>query len=279
MSATMLKGLVVALTLTTAFALPQGSPAGTATASSASGPTPTDNTELISKLTTDPTMIKRYRRLLTADNGKQLLSPDDLSKATVFDFNSSSFPVGGTQGGHATMASALYKHCGLLTNCKQSGVEQFPFLIHSGIAAAMATVGACGFVIPAVHPRANEYFVTVEGEFLFGTQLETRLLSAGPTPEINGKLSKYQGTLFPQGSVHYQINNSSDCTPSTFFSAFSSEDFGTTVILNSPPVSNGTAITKRIASADDLDGLRPVTPAKIVSIVDHCLARCGAGKE
>jgi hypothetical protein len=165
-----------------------------------------------------------------------------------------------------------------LANYKQSAVEQFPFLIQSGISAAMATVGPCGFVIPAVHPRANEYFVTVDGEFLFGTTLETGLLSTGATPEIDGKLSKYQGTLFPQGSIHYQINNSSDCTPSTFFSAFSSEDFGATVVLNSPPVSNGTAVTKRIASGDDLDGLRPVTPAKILSIVDQCLARCSPGK-
>lgn len=149
----------------------------------------------------------------------------------------------------------------------------------------MATVGPCGFVIPAVHPRANEFFVTVEGEFLFGTTLETGLLNSGATsPEIGGKLEKFQGTMFPQGSVHYQINNSSDCSPSTFFSAFSSEDFGTGVILNSAPVGgseNGTTMMgneKGVASADDLDGLRAVTPAHIVDIVDKCLARCGAGK-
>jgi len=143
----------------------------------------------------------------------------------------------------------------------------------------MATVGPCGFVIPAVHPRANEYFVTVEGEFLFGTTLETGLLTSGATsPEIGGKLEKFQGTLFPQGSVHYQINNSSDCTASTFFSAFSSEDFGTGVILNSAPQGSGNGTAMGVASGDDLDGLRAVTPAHIVDIVDKCLARCGAGK-
>jgi hypothetical protein len=65
---------------------------------------PTDNTELIAKLKTDPTVIKRYQRLLTKD-GQQLLTGEDLAKASTFDFQKDAAPFAGSQGGVANGVS------------------------------------------------------------------------------------------------------------------------------------------------------------------------------
>ncbi|KAF2259045.1 hypothetical protein CC78DRAFT_621326 [Lojkania enalia] len=254
MPTTISKAFVAALAFGAVYALPQSrTPAPRAAA-------PSDNTELIADLVTDPTVIKRYRRLLT-DAGQQLLSGEDLAKATIFDFQKDPIPVRGSQGGVTT----------------SSDTETFPILFGSDIMMNWATLGPCGILLPHVHPRANEFFVVSEGEVEFGYMLEIGLLKTqAPSPEINGKLTKYTGTLFPQGSIHYQINNSPECKPATILATLSSSDPGTTTILQTPPVGNATVSMQ--ADRNDIDYVRPLLPPQIVSVLDKCLARCNAGK-
>jgi hypothetical protein len=141
-----------------------------------------------------------------------------------------------------------------------------------------ATVGPCGLLAPHVHPRANEYFVVVDGEIDFGYTLEIGLLNPpAPNPEIQGKLKKYQGTLFPQGSTHYQVNDSGDCKPANIFAALSSEDPGTTPFLLKSAKGNGT-VAQRQVEASDIGGLRELLPEHIVKIVDECIVRCKIAK-
>jgi hypothetical protein len=80
-----------------------------------------------------------------------------------------------------------------------------------------------------VHPRATEFLTLVEGSNLeFGYVLENNLVGAGQNPEIAGYLNKFDGTVFPQGSVHYQFNN--NCEKATFVATLNSEDPGTNQI-------------------------------------------------
>jgi hypothetical protein len=90
MLSTISKAIVVALAFGSVQALPALDPRQSESA--------TDNTELLGKLITDPSAIKRFQRLLTVD-GKQLISKEDLVKATTFDFNKDTFPTPASQGG------------------------------------------------------------------------------------------------------------------------------------------------------------------------------------
>jgi len=97
------KTLVAALAFGLVHALPQQ----ISTPTKAAPPSgPTDNTELIAKLKTDPSTVKRYRRVLT--DGQKLLTGADLEKATVFDFQENVIPVGGTQGGSTATVSCQH---------------------------------------------------------------------------------------------------------------------------------------------------------------------------
>jgi hypothetical protein len=126
-----------------------------------------------------------------------------------------------------------------------------------------------------VHPRANEWFTVIEGEVDFGYMLELGLLAPlTPSPQVNGKLPKYSGTLFPQGSVHYQVNNSPDCKPATIIATLSSDDPGTTTILQTPAGMNATVGARSIANPEEYAALRPVLPSYITSVIDECMVRC-----
>ena len=91
-------------------------------------------------------------------------------------------------------------------------------------------------------------------------------------------MTKNKGTLFPKGSIHYQVNNSPDCKPATIYATLTSEDPGSTPVLMDPVPGNVTvgAGMRRKVDAGDFESVRAVTPLHIVKIVDECLARCHA---
>jgi hypothetical protein len=137
----------------------------------------------------------------------------------------------------------------------------------------IGTLGPCGILLPHVHPRANEFFVSIQNTFLFGTRVEIGLLTdLTPSPEYLGTLTERSGTLFPQGSVHWQINDSPDCKESSFVVFLTSSDPGTTTILNEP-VGNGT-LGRRAVGKGDFEAVRAVTPPRLVELVDKCFERC-----
>lgn len=240
--------MALAMGLTEAFPTPMGD-------------SPSDNTELIAQLITTPTQIKRYQKILTDESGNKLLEDEKLANATVWDFEQNRYVIPGGQGGKASTAA----------------LETFPFLIDSGVTMTMGTLGPCGIFLPHVHPRANEFFVVTEGEVDFGTRLELGLFKdLSATPEFVGKLTKNKGTLFPKGSVHYQVNNSPDCKPVTIYTTLTSEDAGSTPILMDPLPENvtvGAGMRKRV-DAGDFESVRAVTPLHIAKVVEECIARC-----
>ncbi|CAI6274596.1 unnamed protein product [Periconia digitata] len=223
-----------------------------------------DNTALFEKLTTAPTEIRRWRELFTKD-GKELLGSEELSAATTFDFNTETGPetvVVGTQGGQPHTAE----------------VDTFPFLYGSGLTMTYGVIGPCGVFLPHVHPRANEFFVVTDGQVQFGTELEIGLLGGMiPSPEISGTIKTNMGTLFPQGSIHYQVNTHPECKSTTFYAAQSSENAGSTTVLQDPTRGNGTTVKslgRRLVGAEDFERVRGLLSSRIVGIVEECLARC-----
>lgn len=225
------------------------------------GMSPNDNTELIADLITTPTQIKRYQKILTDPSGNKLLSGDKLTSATIWDFEQNGDTIPGGQGGHASSAN----------------LETFPYLVKSGVTMTLGQLGPCGVFLPHVHPRANEFFVVTEGEVDFGTKLELGLFKdLSPNPEIGGKLTKNKGTLFPMGSIHYQVNNSPDCKPATIYATLTSEDAGSTPALMDPlpeGVTVGEGMRKRV-DAGSFESIRAVTPLHIAKVIDECIARC-----
>ncbi|KAF2019192.1 hypothetical protein BU24DRAFT_476238 [Aaosphaeria arxii CBS 175.79] len=255
-----MKALAAALVVGTVQALPQsGAPTPVPSASPVPMTPLPNNDDLLAKLKTDSSAIKRYQRLLT-NNGEELLGQEDLAKATVLDFQATRIPVVGSQGGSNSPAFP----------------GNLPILLDSGLNINFATLGPCGLFLPHVHPRANEFFVVVEGEVDFGYMLEIGLLNPpapNPNPEITGKLTKHKGTVFPQGSVHWQINDSEDCTSTAVYTFLSSDDPGSTAILQSPAGGNGT-MRKRLVDMEEVDDVRPLLPPQLADTVTKCLARC-----
>ncbi|KAH7110875.1 RmlC-like cupin domain-containing protein [Dendryphion nanum] len=249
---------VATLAIGAVNALPQPQVASTLSSSPPS-PTPIDNTALIASLKTDPTIISRYRRLLTTNGGQQLLPEAELAKATVFDLEESMYPIPGAQGGKTFTTSP----------------ENLPILLDTSLSVSLTTIGPCGILLPHVHPRAHEFFTVIDGTVSFGYTLEIGLLKSptAPNPEIRGTLKKYAGTLFPHGSVHYQINTSEKCERATVLIALSSDDPGTTTVLQSPKaLVNGTA---SMADPFGFEAVRGLVTPEVAAIVDKCLTRCG----
>ena len=75
---------------------------------------------------------------------------------------------------------------------------------------------------PHTHPRATEILYLVNGE------METGFIEENGARFVHNVLTKGQGTLFPQGSIHYQINTG--CDPVLFVAALNDEDPGTSQI-------------------------------------------------
>jgi len=75
---------------------------------------------------------------------------------------------------------------------------------------------------PHTHPRATEILYLVYGE------MEAGFIEENGSRFVHNALTKGQGTLFPHGSIHYQINTG--CDPVVFVAALNDEDPGTSQI-------------------------------------------------
>ncbi|KAG9190175.1 hypothetical protein G6011_08263 [Alternaria panax] len=263
---TIAKIFVASLALGAVQALPQRLGARqdvVASASSAAPAAPAATPDIFDDLLTAPTAIKRFQRLLTQGSGNdiELVNEDDLRKATVFTFDRNSTPPAGSLGGVAVAAN----------------VGNFPILTNLGISTTVGFLGPCGINSPHVHPRATEFLTLVEGERLeFGYVLENALVGPMKNPEIAGFLNKFDGTVFPQGSIHYQFNN--NCQPATFVATLNSEDPGTSQIAQNffalnPQVVDATLNATQINGLD-IDKFAKTLPANLVQDVKVCLATC-----
>ena len=72
---------------------------------------------------------------------------------------------------------------------------------------------------PHTHPRATEFlYVASKG------QMQTGFIEENGARFVMNTLSQGQGTVFPQGSIHFQVNLG--CEPLTFVAALNDEDPG-----------------------------------------------------
>jgi hypothetical protein len=176
---TFVKALVLALAL--------GASAAPATQAPGTAPSG-DTAQILKDLAVLPTAVDRYKKLLVGADGK-LLTGDDLKKQVVFDYNAAK-PVGNALGGRSQAAN----------------VGTFPILKDLDISTTVFFLEACGANTPHVHPRATEMITVAAGTVDFGMILENNVVAADKgTGEIFGELSPFQGTVFPQGSIHYQL--------------------------------------------------------------------------
>ena len=218
-----------------------------------------DQTQLFRDLFTAPTAIKRFQRLLV--QGQTLLTGDALRALTVFSFNGAT-PAPGAKGG------AL----------KSANIETFPILTDLGISTTVAFLNPCGINTPHVHPRATEFLTLVEGKNLkFGFVLENGLVDANQDPEIAGFLNKFEGTVFPQGSIHFQFND--NCDDAVFVATLNSEDPGTSQIAQNffaldEQVVNATLGFPKEINGQNIEEFRKFIPANLAQDMEVCLRRC-----
>ncbi|KAG9206621.1 hypothetical protein G6514_003458 [Epicoccum nigrum] len=203
--------------------------------------------------------VERFQRLLV--QGQTLLTGDALRALTVFSFNNAT-PAPGAKGGALISAN----------------IETFPILADLGISTTVAFLNPCGINTPHVHPRATEFLTLVEGKNLkFGFVLENGLVSANQDPEIAGFLNKLEGTVFPQGSIHFQFND--NCDDAIFVATLNSEDPGTSQIaqnffaLNAEVV-NATLGFPREINGQNIQEFRKYIPANLAQDMEVCLKRC-----
>jgi len=223
-----------------------------------------DNAQLLKDLAVLPTATDRYKKLFVGTDGK-LLTGDALSKQIVFDYNAAK-PAAGALGGRSIAAN----------------VASFPVLKDLGISTTVVFLEACGVNTPHVHPRATEMITVADGKLDFGMILENGMLAAGQgTGEVTGGLNKFQGTAFPQGSIHYQANPT--CEQTSYVATLNSEDPGTNSIAQGFFGLNGDVVQASLGwpktfDGKDLETFRKQIPATLAARVEACLVRCGIAK-
>ena len=76
---------------------------------------------------------------------------------------------------------------------------------------------------PHTHPRATEFLYVVSNG-----QMEAGFIEENGARFVVNTLTEGQGTIFPMGSIHFQVNLG--CEPLTFVAALNNEDPGVSQI-------------------------------------------------
>jgi hypothetical protein len=154
---------------------------------------------------------------------------------------------------------------------------KFPALTNLGIAFSMGFMNPCGMNTPHVHPRATEVLTIADvaegGIVRTGFSLENGIAS-----QFSTELSKYQGTVFPQGSVHYEFND--NCAPATFIAGFNSDDPGLSSIAQNffdldPDIVEADLGFPREINGMNIAQFAPTIPPSFALGIQSCLDRCG----
>ena len=226
--------------------VPTGSPAPATTGGTA--PPPIDPA-LLSNLELAPTQVDRFTTLL-ASGGQQ--------NPLVFDFTKSAPPTG--NGGNLVLANR----------------KNFPALIDLGISAAVGTLDPCGMNTIHTHPRASEFLVVVEGQLESGFILEN-----GLTAEVDTVLPQYSGTVFPQGSIHFQFNPT--CEKAVFVAGLNSDDPGASQLAQNffgvrSDVVQATLGFPDSVAGENIEQFKGTIPKNVALGIESCLTKCGIPK-
>ncbi|KIV89372.1 hypothetical protein PV10_08946 [Exophiala mesophila] len=211
---------------------------------------PSDST-LVSELLNAPSTLKRFEAIQKNLDAGVI----DLK----FDFNPAANPaITPGAGGQVDLANRV----------------NFPLLTGTGISFAGIFFQPCGLNTPHIHPRATEFLtVATDSNILSGFVLENPL-----TTEFNTTLTQYQGTVFPQGSIHFQQNL--DCKPAVALAGLNSEDPGASSLAQrflvniDPQVVDATLGFPNEINADNFKTFKANIPAPLAQGVEECLIRC-----
>jgi hypothetical protein len=176
----------------------------------------------------------------------------------VFDFNKAAQnpPAPSGQGGQVDLAKP----------------NNFPSIIGTGVTAAVGFMNPCGLNTPHIHPRATEFLVLAQG-----SNVQTGfILENGFTTQQNTTLSQFQGTVFPEGAIHFNDN----CEPAVFISALSNEDPGASLIAQNffsldPEIVEATLGFPSQIDATNFGYLKAGIPDSFALGTEDCLKRCG----
>ncbi|CAF1291930.1 unnamed protein product [Didymodactylos carnosus] len=197
--------------------------------------------------------IQKLRNLKSDPTESQRLS--DLGTGPdvyKFDFTSTNGVVAGP-GGKAIQAS----------------IDDFPALTAQGTALIVGFLKPCGFILPHVHPRATSMFVVTQGD-----NVRTGFYNEHTGKFVVTPLKQYQGTVFPQGALHFEQNLS--CKQAVFVAGFNSVDpglnSGSSTFFQLPIDLIAASLNITTAQATSLRDHLPAAPLQTVA---SCRARCG----
>lgn len=221
------------------------------TSTTSSIPNPTLSPELLKDLSYQPTTVDRFNALLKT-------SPD--LAPLKFDFSPSANPPFRSSSGGVILATR----------------KSFAPLVDLGLSAAMGFMSPCSINTAHTHPRASEFLTVVQGQIESGFVLEN-----GLTTPVNTTLTKYQGTVFPQGSIHFQVN--SQCEEAVFVAGLNSDDPGASSVAQNffgiqGDVLRATLGFPEAIDGENLDQFREMIPTPFARGVEECLKRCGLEK-
>jgi hypothetical protein len=179
-----------------------------------------------------------------------------------FDFNPKANPIAANVsqplGGQVDLANRV----------------NFPLLTGLGISAAGIFFGPCGLNTPHTHPDATEMFTVVtDSHISTGFVLEN-----GFVAEQRTNLTLFQGTAFPEGSIHWQQNL--DCYPAVAIAGLNSEDPGASSIAQNYLINtSGDIVDASLGFPKAIDGsnfaaFKKAIPVTLAQGVEECLIRC-----
>lgn len=211
-------------------------------------PNPTLSPELLKDLSQQPTTVDRFAQLLKTDPGAAPLK---------FDFNPGANPAFASTSGGVVVANR----------------KNFAPLVDLGIGSAMGFMSPCSINTAHTHPRSAEFLTVVSGQIETGFVLENGLA----TP-VTANLTTFQGTVFPMGSVHFQVN--SQCHDAVFVAGFNSDDPGASTIAQNFFALPSDVLMSTLGFPDTIDAanlqaFKDLIPKPFASGVQECLDRCG----
>ncbi len=220
-------------------------------------PNPPANAKLVADLLTAP---------LTSD--RLTILKDAVGNNTAdfkFDFNPAANPTAPAPGLGGEVINANRK--------------TFPVLTTLGVSFAALFFEPCGLNPPHIHPRATEVLtIATDSQVLAGFVLDNTF-----TMEINETLTQYQGMAFPQGSIHWQLNQG--CEPAVGIAGFGDEDPGASSIANrffggpdkgiNPDVAIAALGFPEQITSENFADFAAGIPAPFAKGVQECYQKCG----
>jgi len=217
-------------------------------------PNPKPSAGTVAKLLTEDTRVARFQEIQSE------IAAGNLN--LKFDFNPKANPIAAnvTQplGGQVDLANRA----------------NFPILTDLGISAAGIFFGPCVLNSPHNHPDATEFLTVVTD-----SNIETGfVLENGFVAEQRTNLTLFQGTVFPQGSIHWQQNL--DCYPAVAIAGLNSEDPGASSIAQNFLINtSGDIVDASLGFPKQIDQnnfaeFKKAIPVTLAQGVEECLIRC-----